>query len=119
MVATRDELRLLCEPMRADLFRFDRGVPRSSGWDRLQREWKRYYPACAACGSLLGVEVHHLIPFWRAPELELCWDNLLSLCRPRGCHLRIGHAFAWDKWNPFAVADAAMQLSRIRNRLGD
>jgi 5-methylcytosine-specific restriction endonuclease McrA len=94
------------------------GVPRSSYWDELQKEWKRYYPACASCGSLFGVEVHHLIPFWKEPKLELCWENLLSLCRPRGCHLRVGHSYLWRTWNPFAREDAERDRDRIRTRLG-
>jgi 5-methylcytosine-specific restriction endonuclease McrA len=95
------------------------GFPRSSLWDELQREWRRYYPACAACGSLVGVEVHHLVPFWKEPKLELCWENLQSLCRPRGCHFRVGHAYSWRMWNPFAREDAGRELSRIRTRRGE
>jgi hypothetical protein len=90
---------------------------RSPQWPRVRREHLATNPSCAACGTSKGVEVHHVIPFSHDPSLELDPGNLLTLCEPRGCHLRIGHNFDWRAMNPHAVADAQQQMARIKSRV--
>lgn len=50
------------------------------------------YPRCAWCGGEAGVEVHHRVPVHVCPHLAADPLNMVSLCRPRRCHLVIGHA---------------------------
>jgi hypothetical protein len=75
--------------------------PRSSGWEKVERDHKAAHPACCACGTLELVEVHHLWPFQYYPELELDERNLISLCRPH--HLILGHLGDWKSFNPDVI----------------
>ena len=40
---------------------------------------------CGECGKAGKLEVHHVRPVYKAPELELSFDNVVTLCR--NCHL--------------------------------
>ena len=55
--------------------------PRSSRWPKIREEHLKRHPACAACGSVELLNVHHLQPFHQRPELELAPENLLTACR--------------------------------------
>lgn len=92
-------------------------APRSREWEPLARRWLHVHPFCAACGTSVRVEVHHIKPFHLFPDLELDEYNLISLCRPRGCHLWIGHSGSWEHYNPHVIEDAARFLQRIKERL--
>ena len=99
--------------------------PRSPHWPTVEKRWRRAHPACAACGSVVGIQVHHRASFATHPELELrdCSGiapgtgpvggepNLISLCERPGAdhHLEIGHggSFAHGGYNPNVVSDAA------------
>lgn len=99
--------------------------PRSPHWPVVEKRWRKTHPYCAACGSSVGVQVHHAESFATHPELEL-WDcsgvapgtgpvggtpNLISLCERAGSdhHLLIGHggSFSHGGYNPNVVNDAA------------
>ncbi len=92
------------------------GTPRSSKWPALERHWLSLHPTCAACGGRKQCVPHHLEPFHLEPEKELDPENLITLCNHRGCHLLIGHAGDWHAYNPHAQDDAALILTRVRNR---
>ena len=55
------------------------------GWPRLRRfvldrdGWR-----CRACGRAARLEVDHVIPVFRRPDLEMDAGNCQTLCR--GCH---------------------------------
>lgn len=63
--------------------------PRSSRWPKVRSEFVRLHPVCAACGGGKELNVHHIEPFHRNPELELDPDNLITLCREH--HFFVGH----------------------------
>ena len=63
--------------------------PRSSRWPKVRSEFVRLHPVCAACGGRKELNVHHIEPFHRNPELELDPNNLITLCREH--HFFVGH----------------------------
>lgn len=87
-------------------------VPRSGKWARVRAEHLVKHPACAACGGVDHLQVHHVKPFHAYPELELEPSNLLTLCERPGAnhHLDIGHLGCWRSYNTNAVADASYWL---------
>lgn len=108
-------------------------APRSPHWPTIEKRWKAIHPGCAACGSTMFVQVHHLESFATHPELEL-WDcsglppstgpvggkpNFISLCEGSGRHhLAIGHggSFQHGGYNPNAENDA-LELRLCPDRL--
>lgn len=77
---------------------------RSSKWPKVRAEHIRKNPECAACGSRSDLNVHHIKPFKRNPELELDPNNLITFCRSH--HYWIGHKGNWSKENPNCRQDA-------------
>jgi len=87
---------------------------RSPRWPAARRKHLRSNPSCAACGSRVGVQVHHEKPFHLRPDLELDPGNLISLCEFVGgleCHEMLGHGGNWKKANPNVRVDAAELLA--------
>jgi hypothetical protein len=85
---------------------------RSSEWPALSKKYKAAHPRCAACGTLQGIQVHHIIPFHTDPSRELDESNLISLCKGKGgCHLKIGHGGSYQFYNPHARENAAEALA--------
>jgi hypothetical protein len=85
------------------------GLKRSSKWPSVRAAWLKANPKCAACGSAVKVEVHHMHPFHLFPERELDPTNFITLCEGRGgcnCHLTFGHCGNWSHWNESVVGDA-------------
>lgn len=96
------------------------GQARSSEWPRLRAAFLKANPKCAACGRAESVVPHHIKPYHKFPELELVWDNLVSMCewKTMNCHLWLAHGGRWDWWNPSVVDDAwwfSKVLSSVRN----
>lgn len=102
--------------------------PRSPHWPTIEKRWKANHPACEVCGSTVGIQVHHKVPFKHDPSLELqdgtgiapatggagAKPNLVSLCEgadgKHHHHLLIGHGqnFQDDNLNVEKdIADAA------------
>jgi len=77
---------------------------RSSRWRTIRKQHLIKFPLCEVCGESKKTEVHHIIPFHVAPELELVEDNLISLCEQKkfgiNCHLFVGHLGRWRGFNP-------------------
>ena|SRR3990167_1027290 len=89
------------------------GIARSQFWDEVRNEHIKQYPKCAICGKirvLVSNHVHHILPFWKYPELETKTSNLITLC-PRH-HFELGHFFSWHSWNK----DIRQLVENIRNR---
>lgn len=89
---------------------------RSSKWPAVRKLHLGRHPSCAACGSLVNVEVHHCVPFHVAPKLELADSNLLTLCEggPINCHFLFGHLRNWTAWNTRVEEEAARWLDAIK-----
>ena len=72
-----------------------KGARRSSKWRKIRLKHLKLKPACEICGFKKKVEVHHVVPFHLAPDLELNLNNLMTLCENKkygiNCHLLVGH----------------------------
>jgi 5-methylcytosine-specific restriction enzyme A len=95
------------------------GAARSPQWEKTRHAFAVLHPACAACGGVKLIQIHHCLPFHIHPELELDFANLITLCEDpeRLCHHRMGHAWDWHAYNPHVRDDAAAQLERVLKRL--
>lgn len=88
--------------------------PRSPLWPGVRKEHLELFPACAGCGRLKQVQVHHVVPFHNKPELELDRKNLITLCPI--CHFVLGHLFNFRSWNEEVVGDCKWLLKKVENR---
>lgn len=87
---------------------------RSPHWERFRDAWMLEYPACCVCGTRLGCECHHVLPFHLYASLELSRHNLMTLCRVH--HFWLGHLGDWRAWNPNARVDAGWWRDKIALR---
>lgn len=90
---------------------------RSSQWPTHRKHWLELNSECTACGSKEGLQVHHVKPFHLARELELDYNNYITLCEATGgreCHLHVGHKGSFRNENPAVRKDAAA----LRKSLG-
>lgn len=72
---------------------------RSPQWRKVEKDFLEEHPACAACGSKINLNVHHIKPFHLYPELELDPENLITLCMSaKECHFKIGHGGDWKSY---------------------
>lgn len=95
---------------------------RSGAWARVRAEHLRREPACIACGRDKDLEVHHIRPYAKFPELELddgkdgtgTDGNLCTLCADP-CHLVFGHLYDFRaRYNLRVREDAGSIRERIR-----
>jgi hypothetical protein len=87
------------------------GVKRSPHWKTVEKDFIKKHPFCAACGTTMKLQVHHIVPFHIAKNLELDPSNLITLCMSvKECHYLIGHHDSWKDSNPNVVADAERVL---------
>lgn len=89
-------------------------MARSPKWAALRKRFVKKHPLCAGCGRKDRLNVHHIIPIHERIDLELEWNNLLTLCEwpTWNCHLRIGHRGNWKLFDEFA-ADVALEVRTI------
>jgi len=82
-------------------------TPRSSQWRKVRNLHLLENPVCAICGSPENLTVHHIRSFSENPELELCPDNLITLCENRNlnCHFVFGHHMRWTNINDTLIRD--------------
>ena len=87
---------------------------RSPEWSEVREKHLEKEPVCAVCGSKKSLQVHHVLPFHKYPQLELDKGNLMTLCGPQSHnhHFQIGHAGNYQGWNPHAREDARLLKSR-------
>ena len=94
-----------------------KGEKRSGSWTQVRNEHVEKHPACEVCGRTTKVQVHHLIPFHVAPDLELEPDNLMTLCENKkngiNCHLLVGHLGNFRRFNVTAVEDATYWKQKL------
>lgn len=78
------------------------GQERSPHWPTIQHKHLKKFPACAACGGNMNLNVHHKQPFHLYPELELEPTNLITLCMDgdKDCHIKLGHGSNFKAYNP-------------------
>ena len=87
-----------------------KGQKRADNWLEFRDAYVRDNPCCVICGARKKLQVHHIVPFHIAPDLELDRTNLLTLCVNKkhgiNCHLLVGHLGNYRKTNPNVVLDA-------------
>lgn len=92
---------------------------RSKDWPKVRKQHLEENPACAACGEIKKVEVHHIQPFHLNPELELDPDNLITLCETASkgiiCHLNIGHNGDYKNVNTNVIEDSRRMNQRLNS----
>lgn len=98
------------------LGRMPYGARRSSAWPRIRKEYLSNHSSCECCGGTEQLEVHHKKPVRLFPELELDYNNLVTLCEKRRCHLTMGHLHSYQSYNPDVEIDVAKWEKKIRNR---
>lgn len=87
---------------------------RSPYWPALERWHLNQEPSCQACGSLVRLQVHHILPIHLFPAQELDPSNLITLCESaQRCHLMIGHNGCWHRYNEHVRSDAARRLAKM------
>ncbi len=93
------------------------GVPRSPHWPATEKAFKAKHPTCEACGETRNLQVHHVLPYHKYPELELDESNLITLCEypPHNCHFR-AHLYDWKSWDKDIRKHAAETLQAIKER---
>lgn len=95
-----------------------KGEKRSGKWRKIRATHLEKNPLCAICGLKNKVEVHHVIPFNVAPDLELNPENLITLCENKKwgitCHLLVGHLGNYKDFNSSVQADATYWKIRLR-----
>jgi 5-methylcytosine-specific restriction endonuclease McrA len=93
------------------------GFQRSGAWPTVRKKHLAAFPACEVCASKENVQVHHLKSVSKNPELELCENNLFTLCAGQSCncHFVFGHAFDWKRTNSDCVADSKNFRRKIEN----
>lgn len=99
--------------------RVPKGYKRSPYWrhvrkTHLKKPGNEFY---VVCGSAVKLEVHHIIPFHVAPELELDPRNLATVCRRKKygihCHLLIGHLGNYKRYNEYFRKDAEIWSDKL------
>jgi 5-methylcytosine-specific restriction protein A len=90
---------------------------RSPRWRAVEREHLKAEPFCRGCGTIVRLQVHHILPFAAHPELELDPANLITLCMGANeCHERIGHGGNFACYNPNVRRDAFEARMRPKRR---
>ena len=82
----------------------EKGARRHKSWRKVRLEHLEKNPTCFICGGKKKIEVHHIIPFYLAPDMELNPKNLMTLCENKkygiNCHLLVGHLGNYRRINP-------------------
>ena len=73
------------------------GTPRSPKWKKVRDSYIEHHNVCECCSSKNKLQVHHIEPFCVAPDKELEYSNLITLCSR--CHLFMGHCGNWRNYN--------------------
>jgi hypothetical protein len=91
---------------------------RSSKWPNVRKKHLEKFPTCAVCSGTKKIEVHHIQPFNQKPELELNFNNLISLCEDKSygvcCHLFVGHLGNYKNINPNVVNDSKVWNDKLK-----
>ena len=95
-----------------------KGKRRHKDWRKVRKIHLDVNHCCELCFGTKKLEVHHIVPFHIAPDLELDPTNLVTLCQSKrfgiNCHLLIGHGGIWQGINPHCKDD----ISKMRNIIG-
>lgn len=73
--------------------------------------YRKANPKCALTGTTKNVEVHHIIPVWKRPDLAADADNMISLSASAHIHLIFGHG---GNFGSSYVANIREVIERMR-----
>ena len=98
-----------------------KGKKRSRKWRKVRNAFKKKHPFCAGCGRKTFLQIHHIVPFHVAPELELRHSNLITLCEKKNsssksCHFIFGHLYSWRSYNEDIKTDSKIWKKKIKQR---
>ena len=105
-----------------NLFREDTtfGSARHKDWRKVRKEHLRLHPYCAITGSKKKRQVHHIIPFFIRPDLELEPTNLITLSGKKILgvkpHQFFGHLGNFRRYNPDIDRDSKIWYTKIISR---
>ena len=95
-----------------------KGQRRSSKWKKVKTKHLKKNNYCACCLGKKNLEVHHVVPFNIAPDLELDSENFITLCENKkygiNCHLLVGHLGNYRRTNPSVNIDAVTWRMKIK-----
>lgn len=74
------------------------GTPRHKDWRKESRAFLAENPTCWVTGRPAAI-VHHIVPFWLDPSLELEWYNFAPFADQQ-VHLFAGHGGNWRCYRP-------------------
>ena len=93
---------------------------RSKQWPKVRKEYLKKHPKCFICLGIKKLNVHHIKPFHKQPELELNPTNFITLCENNkggiNCHLFVGHLGNFKSWNENVIEDAKIWRMKILTR---
>lgn len=93
---------------------------RASAWGPFRNEELKG-KVCLACGRKSNLNLHHILPFYLFPELELVRENTMPLCEggPTNCHYLFGHGgLSWTNYmKKEHIEQAIGQYTRLLNFL--
>jgi len=76
-----------------------KNVRKLSSVVKAMKDYDKLHPACEYCGREGDTDIHHIKPVKYAPDLAGDMDNMIALCRGKGCHFVIGHMGDWKEYN--------------------
>jgi 5-methylcytosine-specific restriction endonuclease McrA len=94
----------------------EQGHARSGSWPAFRK--KHLADSCAICGSKKKLELHHVKPFHKHPELELDPANVITLCEENdvfNCHRIFGHLNNFKGWNPDILSEAKVWAQKLKD----
>lgn len=95
-----------------------KGAKRNPGWTKFRKTHLNQFPDCYVCGAVTKLQVHHIVPFHVAPDLELNPENVLTLCtggkhKGLNCHLIFGHHGNYKKVNIDCLDEAVYWRGKL------
>ena len=78
-------------------------------------QYKKAHPLCEVTGSNKSVQVHHIIPVWKAPELSADPTNMISLSTSANIHMLFGHGGNFQSKYNLNIREVADKMLALRN----
>ena len=78
-------------------------------------KYKKAHPLCEVTGSNKSVQVHHIIPVWKAPELSAEPSNMISLSTSANIHMLFGHGGNFQSKYVLNIREVADKMLALRD----
>lgn len=80
-------------------------------------EYRKTHPVCEITGSNKNVQIHHIIPVWKAPALADDPQNMIALSTSANIHLLFGHGGNFQSKYAPDIRDFAEKIQKLRDEL--